>query len=266
MKKLIAAILAIVMLAGLTACLSEENIFPDTDDTKISAKEKEKRAEYYKTWAASEDFGTEGQYLSMDLLFGETRFVMQATDTAMVMILGDSEIAMYQKDGKVYSHINAAMGEGEESTAVDEWSVATIPEGENPSMMDAAENEFQDGSDFGTVEYVDTIKQNGKTYDVLNITGDSMFDEDVPQTYKGYVNADTHKLSYVEISTTTDNPDETAENKAVAVTGTIRFIDKLDFTVPANATEMEYDELTMSFAFTLMALMFSNPAIAGVMG
>ena len=60
--------------------------------------------------------------------------------------------------------------------------------------------------------------------------------------------------------------DETAENKAVAVTGTIRFIDKLDFTVPANATEMEYDELTMSFAFTLMALMFSNPAIAGVMG
>jgi hypothetical protein len=262
MKKLIAAILAVIMLAGLTACISEDPGKLLADDTKLSAKEKEQRAEYYKTWASSEDFGTEGKYMSMDLMFGETRFVMQVTDVGMTMVLGDSEAAMFQKDGKMYAHIKAV---GEDSAPVDEWYVADVPEGEDPSLFDAGENDFQDGSGFGTVEYVDTIKEGGKTYDVLNITGKGMFgDEDTDQTYKGYVNADTHKLSRVEISTTMESADENAENKTVAVTGTISFIDALDFTVPANATEQSYEELSMTFAFTMMAIMFSNPSVANI--
>ncbi len=262
MKKLIAAILAVVMLAGLTACISEDPGKLLTDDTKLSAKEKEQRAEYYKTWASGEDFGTESQFMSMDLMFGETRFVMQVTDAGMSLIMGDSEASMFQKDGKMYAHIKAV---GENSAPVDEWYVADVPEGEDPSLFDAGENDFQDGSGFGTVEYVDTIKEGGKTYDVLNITGKGMFgDEDTDQTYKGYVNADTHKLSRVEISTTMESADENAENKTVAVTGTISFIDALDFTVPANATEQSYEELSMTFAFTMMAIMFSNPSVANI--
>ena len=265
-KKIIALILTVTMMFSIAACGTQKNntnIDPSSQDVIIPDADKTARAEYYKMWAESDDFGVEGKFSSMDMSLNDVRFFMEITDTNMTISVGENEFALYELDKKAYVYIKT-LSDGK---VEEKWYVADIPD-DAESMLDGddEENEFSNGSNFDYVEYIDTVKEDGVVYDILNVKAADVFRNDEnDRVYKIYVNADTHKMSRIELEEEIED-EEGNTAQAIKVIGTIKFIEKgPEFKAPENAEKSEYEELMMTFAFGMISILSENPELSSFM-
>ncbi|MBQ5541797.1 MAG: hypothetical protein IIU06_01875 [Erysipelotrichales bacterium] len=261
MKKILSVLLVVMMVLGLTACGSKAGTGTGNDPDPVNTAEKEKteKTEYYKGWANSADFGTEGEFVRMDLSLDGSKFVMDVGKSHMTVVVGGIEMALYELEDKTYFHMVNPEAQA------DEWMVS--PAGEESLVASAGSESSIDmkGEDFKSVEYVETVTENGVKYDVVNVTTNAIFEEGeepTEETYKMYVNADTHKLAKVLVDEEVEPEDGSAGDTAkIKVTGTVSFYNgETAFEAPAEATETTYDELMMAFAFSFMGLIMSGPA------
>ena len=216
----------------------EPTIEPTVEPTEIDVDAK---AEYYKTYTTSEDFGYVGSSAKLEITADETTLTTSMYDNYIKWVFGEQSIDMLVDGNKVYSHICLFNDNDELSDA---WYVAEIPDGEDPlnagsEIEDPEENEEIVG--ITDLTYIETVEIEGIACDKVSYKsddGDGII----------YVTVDTHKILRIEA---------TSEDGTNSV---ITYIDmpKADVEIPENAEEIGYEDFMTQYSFCLMGLLIDD--------
>lgn len=267
MKKILALILAMVMVFALAACGSNEagtSTTPNTENTnQTETTDKvmtpDELQKYYEGYFASEDVGFAGECITAE---GEGMKVIVSTNKdgegLFSMTVGENQFEIYKaKDKTEYIHAKiTGVAEGEEATeSVDAWyKYVPAEDSENKEMFTSMVDDMDtdemavDADTIKSVKYEKT--ENGIDYITVvsteleekeeTVEGDTSYDV----TWTFGIDAKTHKI--VSASQTEEG-----------VTSTVTFstADKIEVTVPENVETIDEEGVMgvyMAIIFSMM--------------
>ena len=261
MKKILALILAMVMVFALAACGSNEagtSTTPNTENTdKVMTPDELQK--YYEGYFASEDVGFAGECITAE---GEGMKVVVSTNKdgegLFSMTVGENQFEIYKaKDKTEYIHAKiTGMTDGEETIeSVDAWyKYVPAEDSENKEMFTSMVDDMDtdemavDADTIKSVKYEKT--ENGIDYITVvsteleekeeTVEGDTSYDV----TWTFGIDAKTHKI--VSASQTEEG-----------VTSTVTFstADKIEVTVPENVETIDEEGVMgvyMAIIFSMM--------------
>ena len=262
MKKILALILAGLMVFSLAACGNTETSTDatDTGNTKVEEQVKEMTPEelqaYYDGYFSSKDLGFAGTSISaksegMDIVISSTA----SGEGLFVMGIMDNKMEIYKdKTGNQFIHI-VLKGTNDDGTteSIDSWYKYTPTENVEEDSKDAFASMSSDfntdeltvkAEDIKSVEYVET--KDGVDYIkvVQKATSEEVAVEAEDEVWTYGIDAKTHKI--VTISQTIDNVEQTVKFSTV---------EKIDITIPENVENCTEEELAgfyMGIIFSAM--------------
>ena len=267
MKKILALILAMVMVFALAACGSNEagtSTTPNTENTnQTETTDKvmtpDELQKYYEGYFASEDVGFAGECITAE---GEGMKVVVSTNKdgegLFSMTVGENQFEIYKaKDKTEYIHAKiTGVAEGEETTeSVDAWyKYVPAEDSENKEMFTSMVDDMDtdemavDADTIKSVKYEKT--ENGIDYITVvsteleekeeTVEGDTSYDV----TWTFGIDAKTHKI--VSASQT---------DEGVTSTVTFSTADKIEVTVPENVETIDEEGVMgvyMAIIFSMM--------------
>ena len=183
--------------------------------------------------------------------------MMMVTAHNMVMIQvtkdeAESFAAMYENEGKLYIQtvLPKEGGDGSEEA----WYVTDVPDGEDPlGEMSGTSTEDYTYEDNMTMEYLETVEQDGVVYDKVKVTTTEDGDEGAANFWFVEETVEVWKLEMNQV-----DAESGAEINAV-----MEFFTNEDG-IPAYSTtpqELSYEEATMTFAMAMFSLLYGEMEI-----